>query len=179
LDFFALCRHATGEMLRLGHRRIALFIEQSDRAGDLESERGFEDGARSPAHADVEPIVARHDGTIDGAYAALRRLFLLAHPPTAVLVARSTFYLTTIAFLAERGLRVPRDVSLLCRDDETFLSYLRPAPARYTCNPKTYAKRLLLQIQLTCSGESGAHTIHRIEPKYLPGPSLGPVRSET
>lgn len=179
LDFFALCRHATGEMLRLGHRRLALFIEQSDRAGDLESERGFEDGARSSAHPNVEPIVARHDGTIDGAYAALRRLFGLARPPTAVLVARSTFYLTTIAFLAERGLRVPKDVSLLSRDDETFLSYLRPAPARYTCNPKTYAKRLLLQIQLSCAGESGAHTIHRIEPKYLPGASLGPARSET
>ena len=172
LDFFAMCRHAAGEMLRLAHRRIALFIAESDRAGDLESVRGFEDGMRGSAHDDVDPIIVRHDGTVDGAHGALRRLFNLAKPPTAMLVAQSTFYLTTIAFLAERGLRVGKDVSLMCRDDESFLSYLRPEPARYAGNPKTYAKRMLLQIQLTCAGESGAHTLHRIEPKYLPGASL-------
>jgi LacI family transcriptional regulator len=175
LDFFAMCRHAVGTMLRLGHRRIALFIQESDRAGDLESERGFEDGIRSSAHANIEPLVVRHDGTVDGAYGALRRLFGLAKPPTAVLVAQSSFYLTTIAFLAERGLRVPKDVSLMSRDDETFLNYLKPEPARYAGNPKVYAKRLLLQLQLAFAGETGAHTIHRIEPKYLPGASLGPA----
>lgn len=173
LDFFAMCRHAAGEMLRLGHRRIALFIRESDRAGDLESMRGFEDGLRGSAHEGVAPIVVRHDDTVDGAHSALRRLFSLARPPTAILVAQSTFYLTTIAFLAERGLRVPKDVSLMCRDDESFLSYLRPEPARYAGNPKTYAKRLLLQIQLTAGGETGAHAIHRIESKYVPGGSLG------
>jgi LacI family transcriptional regulator len=175
LDFFAMCRHAVGAMLRLGHRRIALLIQESDRAGDLESERGFEDGARSSPHADVESLVVRHDGTVDDAYGALRRLFGLAKPPTAVLVAQSSFYLTTIAFLAERGLRVPRDVSLMSREDETFLNYLRPTPARYAGNPKIYAKRLLLQLQLSFAGETGAHAIHRIDAKYLPGASLGPA----
>ncbi|HUR59049.1 MAG TPA: substrate-binding domain-containing protein [Opitutaceae bacterium] len=172
LDNFAVCRHAAGEMLRLGHRRVALFTKQSERAGDLESERGFEDGVRTSAHRDADPVVVRHDGTVDGAYRALGRLFGLAAAPTAVLIAQSAFYLTTIAFLAERGLRVPSQVSLISRDDDTFLSYLKPAPARYACNPKTYARRLLLQIQLCFDGETGGHTLHRIEPKFMPGASL-------
>jgi DNA-binding LacI/PurR family transcriptional regulator/DNA-binding transcriptional regulator YhcF (GntR family) len=177
LDNFAVCRHAAGEMLRLGHRRVALFAKQSERAGDLESERGFADGVRASAHRDVEPLIVRHDGTVDGAYRALGRLFGLAAAPTAVLVAQSAFYLTTIAFLAERGLRVPSQVSLISRDDDTFLSYLKPAPARYACNPKTYAKRLLLQLQLCFEGETGGHTIHRIEPKFIPGGSLAAPRA--
>ena len=172
LDYFAVCRHAAGAMLRLGHRRVALFTKQSQRAGDLESERGFEDGIRSSLHRDVEPLIIRHDGTVDGAYRALGRLFGLASRPTAILVAQSAFYLTTIAFLAERGLRVPKQVSLISRDDDTFLSYLKPAPARYSCNPKTYAKQLLLQLKLMFSGETGTPTPHRIEPKFLPGASL-------
>jgi LacI family transcriptional regulator len=176
LDNFAVCRHAAGAMLRLGHRRVALFTKQSERAGDLESERGFEDGARSQAHRDVEPLIVRHDGTVDGAYRALGRLFGLAAPPTAVLVAQSAFYLTTIAFLAERGLRVPSQVSLISRDDDTFLAYLKPAPARYACNPTTYAKRLLLQLQLAFDGDTGGHTLHRIEPKFIPGGSLATPR---
>ncbi len=175
LDYFAICRHAAGAMLRLGHRRIALFMRQSDRAGDLESERGFEDGARRSPHRDVEPTIVRHDGTVEGAYRSLDRLFRLATAPTALLVAQSTSYLTTISFLAERGIRVPNDISLICREDETFLAYLKPSPTRYAGNPKTYAKRLLLQLQLVLAGETGAHSIHRIEPKFIPGNSLGPA----
>jgi DNA-binding LacI/PurR family transcriptional regulator len=175
LDYFAICRHAAGAMMRLGHRRVALFTKQSERAGDLDSERGFEDGVRRSPHREVEAIIAHHDGTVEGAYRSLGRLFDARTPPTAMLVAQSTYYLTAIAFLAERGLRVPKQVSLMSRDDETFLAYLKPAPARYSCNPKTYAKRLLLQVQLAFEGETGAHTIHRIEPKFIPGGSLGPA----
>ncbi|MES2696650.1 MAG: substrate-binding domain-containing protein [Verrucomicrobiota bacterium] len=176
LDNFAVCRHAVGEMLRLGHRRVALLAKRSSRAGDIESERGFEDGVRaSPQHA-IESLIVRHDGTVDGAYRALGSLFSLAAPPTAVLVAQSAFYLTTIAFLAERGLRVPSRVSLVSRDDDTFLAYLKPAPARYSCNPKVFAKRLLMQLQLCFEGEGG-HTLHRIEPKFIAGGSLAaPLR---
>ena len=173
LDYFAVCRHAVGAMLRLGHRRVALFTTQSQRAGDLESERGFADGIRGSLHRDLATTVMHHDGSVEGAYRALARLFSMAKPPTAVLVAQSAFYLTTIAFLAERGLRVPAQVSLMCRDDDTFLAYLKPAPARYSCNPRIYAKRLLLQLQLCFDGETGGHAIHRIEPKFLPGDSLG------
>jgi LacI family transcriptional regulator len=173
LDYFAVCRHAAGAMLRLGHRRVALFTKQSQRAGDLETERGFVDGVRTSPHPEVAPVIMHHDGTVEGAYRSLARLFSMGKPPTAVLVAQSAFYLTTIAFLAERGLRVPTQVSLMCRDDDTFLSYLKPAPARYSCNPKVYAKRLLLQLQLCFDGETGGHAIHRIEPKFLPGASLG------
>lgn len=172
LDYFAVCRHAAGAMLRLGHRRVALFAPLSQRAGDLESQRGFEDGMRRSTRGDADPIVAHHDGTVDGAHRALARLFDQARPPTAILVANPVYYLTTISFLAQRGLRVPRDVSLLSRDDDTFLSYLRPEPARYSCQPAIYAKRLLVQLQATCSGETGVHAIHRIEPKFVPGPSL-------
>jgi LacI family transcriptional regulator len=162
-------------MLRLGHRRIAFFAPQSHRAGDLESERGFDDGVRASPH-DVQAVVARHDGTVDGAYRTLRRLFDVAEPPTAVLVAQAAYYLTVVSFLAQRGLSVPRDVSLVSREDESFLTYLRPAPARYTCNPKTYARRLMLQLQWIFAGERGAHTLHRIEPKFHAGDSLAPAR---
>lgn len=176
LDHFAVCRHAAGEMLRLGHRKVALLSKRSSRAGDLESERGFEEGVRTSRHPDAESLIVRHDGTVDGAYRALNSLFNLATPPTAVLVAQSAFYLTTVAFLGERGLRVPGRVSLVSRDDDTFLAYLKPSPARYSCNPKTFAKRLLLQVQLSFEGDTGGHTIHRIEPKFIAGGSLVAAR---
>ena len=44
--------------------------------------------------------------------------------------------------LAELGLRVPHDVSLLCRDEDRFLSYLEPEPARYGEHAPLFARKL-------------------------------------
>lgn len=174
LDHFGVGRHAAGALLRQGHRRVAFLIHQSQRGGDIESEQGFVEGVRASAHPDAEAIILRHDGTVGGAAKALARGFARAQPPTAVLVARPVFYLTAQAFLGKRGLRVPEDVSLVSRDNDTFLEYLIPAPACYSLSPKIYAKRLFsLSIALT-RGEAIAQPRLRIEPTFKPGPSLAP-----
>lgn len=175
-DYFAVCRHAAGVMLRHGHRRLGLLITESQRAGDIESEAGFVDGVRSSTHADAESIVIRHDGTVAGASRMLARHFNRPAPPTALLIVKPIFYLTAFAFLAQRGLRVPDDVSLVSRDHDTFLPYLTPAPASYAHSPKTYAKRLFPLVLTLSRGAKIAHPEQRIEPRFIPGPSLGPPR---
>lgn len=175
LDYFALCRHAAGAMLRHGHRHIALLTPLSQRAGDLESEAGFSAGSRQSNYGNVVSHIMRHDSTVPSVNRMLARMFDLASPPTAILV-NPAYYLTTVSFLAERRLRVPHDVSLISRDDDTFLSYLTPTPARYSCNPRTFAKRLMQPLLLLLRGEALPHTSFRIEPKYLPGPSLANLR---
>jgi LacI family transcriptional regulator len=170
-DNFAICRHAAGAMLRLGHRRVAFLTKQSQRAGDLESEAGFVDGVRR-SRAGAEPIILRHDGTAESVNRVLARVFGAATPPTALLIANPVYYLSAITFLAQRGLRVPQDVSLVSRNDDTFLTYVTPAPARYTGNAKTYAKRLLQPIQSILRGEPVTHPVQRIEPTFVAGASL-------
>lgn len=176
LDYFAVCRHAVGAMLRNGHRHVGLLTKSSQRAGDLESEAGFAAGARQPNYGAVTPHFIRHDGTVPGVNRMLARMFDLPTPPTALLINNSAYYLTTVTFLAQRCLRVPQDVSLISRDDETFLSYLNPAPARYWCSPRTFAKRLMQPLMLKLRGEKLGHTSFRIEPKYVPGSSLATLR---
>lgn len=173
LDYYAVCRHAVGAMMRHGHRRMALLINQSQRAGDIESEAGFVEGVRSSSHAGAESIVAKHDGTVTGASRVLGRLFDRPQPPTALLVSRPNFYLTAFAFLSQRGLRVPQDISLISRDSDTFLPYLTPTPACYLLSPKIYAKRLFALVATVIRGAKIAHPQQRIEPRFIPGPSLG------
>ncbi|MSU64826.1 MAG: GntR family transcriptional regulator [Opitutus sp.] len=172
LDYFAVCRHAVGAMLRLGHRRLAFFVDEAQRGGDLESEAGFTDAVHRSGRTEVEAAVARHDGTVDGAWRALARLFDAPRPPTALLIAKPDIYLTTLTFLADRGLRVGRDVSLISRHHDTFLSYLKPAPAAYVVSPKTYAKRLFSHVLALVRSEPIPHFDQRIEPKFVPGRSL-------
>lgn len=174
LDYFAVCRHAVGVMLRHGHRRIGLLTRVSQRAGDLESEAGFSAGARAPGYETV-PHIMRHDGTVPGVNRLLARMFDLAAPPTALLVVNPAYYLTAVTFLARRRLRVPEDVSLISRDDDTFLAYLNPSPARYSCNPSVFAKRLMQPLLLQLAREKLPHHSFRIEPKFLTGPSLATI----
>ncbi len=178
LDYFAVCRHAVGAMLRHGHRRIGLLTKISQRAGDLESEAGFSAGTRQPSYSNIVPHIIRHDGTVPGVNRMLARMFDLPSPPTALLIVNPVYYLTAVTFLAGRGLRVPRDVSLISREDDTFLSYINPAPARYTCQPRTFAKRLMQPLLLQLRGEKLPHTSFRIESKYVPGPSLATISTQ-
>lgn len=173
LDYFAVCRHAVGAMLRNGHQRVAFLTKLSQRAGDLESEAGFAAGARLPHYPDVDPVIARHDGSLRSVNRTLTRLFNYGSPPSAILVANPSYYLTTATFLAQRGLRVPEDVSLICRDDDSFLGYLNPVPTRYSCSPSVFAKRMLQSLLVQIRGEPLTQTAVRIEVRYTRGKSLG------
>jgi len=172
LDYFGVCRHAVGAMLRNGHRRITFLTQKSQRAGDLESEAGFTAGARQPHYENVNSTIVRHDGTPRGVNRMLTRLFNYGSPPTAILVANPSYYLTTITFLAQRGLRVPDDISLVCRDDDSFLEFLNPSPTRYSCSPLAYAKRILQPVLVKIRGEPLVKSAIRIEVRYNQGKSL-------
>ena len=149
LDNRAICRHAAGILLRVGHRRLALLNRESRRAGDVDSERGFIEGVRRSPHRDATAVIAYHRDDVDSVARAVRTLLERNNPPTALVVSNSYAYLSTASVLAQRGLRVPQDISLISRDDDPFLASLVPEPARYLVDPHSFAKKIvgsLLQI---------------------------------
>jgi DNA-binding LacI/PurR family transcriptional regulator len=173
LDHRALCRHAAGVLLAQGHRRIAFITERTRRAGDVASELGFTEGVRSSRHAGSEAIIAGHEPSVQSVCTALGRLMELARPPTAILVANPYFLLTVTSRLAQLGMRVPQDISVLSRDEDPFLSFLVPTPARYT-TPHVFARKLLRPVLEIL--ETGAATARAtsIMPEFIRGESIGP-----
>lgn len=178
LDHYALCRHAAGVLLAAGHRRLGLLNERSGRAGDAESEAGFITGVRESPHADAVTHVIHHEHSSASLMRALDRLLALPHPPTALLASNGASYLTVISALAQHGLRVPQDVSVISRDDEPFLSFLVPTPARYTANAAAFAKKLLKPLLQLLGGETVLPRSTRILPQYTRGASLGAPRAK-
>lgn len=173
LDHRAVCRHAAGRFLAKGHRRLALLNPGGGHAGDLESETGFlEAAARSGLDA-AAAVVAHHDGTPEGVCARLDALLARSAPPTAFLVSRPMHALTAVTHLARRD-RLPPRVSLIARDDDSFLGHVVPRVARYVASPAAFARKVsALVLEMARSGAAGPQDV-RLMPAFVPGETLAP-----
>jgi DNA-binding LacI/PurR family transcriptional regulator/DNA-binding transcriptional regulator YhcF (GntR family) len=174
LDHRAACRHAAGVLLGLGHRQLAMMMVKSPRAGDLESEAGFMEAVRQSRHPGADARVIYHDETVGGITQAVRRLLSLKPMPTALLVVHPYHYLAVASRLAESGVRVPHDISIISRDDDPFLAFLSPLPARYAANPHVMAKHLLRPMLELLEGNAVTQRAGLIVPQFLKGESVAP-----
>lgn len=174
IDHRALCRHAATTFLRQGHRRLVLFLEKAGHGGDDDSEQGFREGVAS--HDGAEPPLICRPAKGPAAIAnELRRLRNLTSPPTGYLLSNSFSYLTVLSHLAQEGRCVPRDVSLISRDEEPFLSHLLPTPTRYAIPPAKFATAVNQAIKRVLERSGPRRFDVRIMPDFVKGASVGRV----
>lgn len=115
-------RRATDFLLDLGHRRIALINGQESFDFARRRRRGFETamGARDVAilpHLMVDDAMTESFG-----YLSASAMLDGPEPPTAFLASSVIIAIGIRRAAGERGLRMGRDISVVCHDDE--LSYL-------------------------------------------------------
>jgi DNA-binding LacI/PurR family transcriptional regulator len=173
VDHRALCRHSAALLLRHGHRRLALFLEPGGHGGDVESEQGFREGLAAAPDA-PEPAVCSPQRAAAPVIRELRRLLGRRQPPTGMLLSNSYSYLTVHSFLASVGLRVPQDISVVSRDEETFLRFMHPTPTYYATPAGKFARALHQGLKRILAGDRTAFSI-RIMPDLVKGDSVGPA----
>lgn len=156
LDMHATARHAASHLLAQGHRRLALVVPEKNRAGDRRTEEGFLAGTTARAGAGASARVWRHDGTMPGLRRMTDRLLALRERPTALFIVNPYHYMGVAGLLAERGIRVPRDLSLLCRDDDYCLRYLPAAPSHYEFGPDKRARAIFSTLMAALTPGSDA-----------------------
>jgi DNA-binding LacI/PurR family transcriptional regulator len=176
LDHRAMCRHAAGVLLGLGHRRLVMLTQKSRRAGDLESEAGFLEGVKLSRHEDAEAVVIYHEETVASVTHAVRRILKLQPAPTALLIVHPHYYLAVASRLAQSGVRIPEEISMISRDDDPFLSFIVPVPARYVVSPHLMAKSLLRPVLELLEGNATTQRASMIMPEFFRGESIaGPA----
>jgi len=174
VDYRALCRHAVGECVRRGHRRLALILPQNEKIEDLASREGFLEGLEMSPHADVTYVFEHHDTTTHGVCLLADRLLNRSEMPSVWLVCRSGHFFTIFSHLLRKGVRIPEDVSLICRGSGEHINDLVPDPARYEVNYKTFAKRCVRLAIRVIEGQN-KNSCLRIMPEFLAGETLGSV----
>jgi len=172
IDHRATCRHAAGTLLGLGHRQLAFLAPTPRFAGDIESEAGFCHAVKASGHADARANILTHDGMPGGILRLLKRLAALKSPPTALLVTNPYHTLATLTGLGHLGWRVPKQVSLISRDDDSFLSFVVPEPARYLAQPTAFARSLLLPVCEILAGHAVSQRAALLMPEFLRGTTV-------
>jgi LacI family transcriptional regulator len=110
-------RAATEHLIALGHRRIAHLRGRTDLESAHQRERGYR-AALEAAGIPFDPALVAEGGyRAASATMGANALLDLADRPTAVFAANDLSALEVVRCAAERGLRVPADLSVVGFDD--------------------------------------------------------------
>lgn len=141
---------ATSYLLELGHRRIAHIAGPPDHRETTDREAGFR---QALAEAGIAPDCAHvisGNFTEKGGRAAAESLFAAPQGqwPTAIFAANDRMAIGLLHFCAERGVRIPHDLSIVGYDDIESCRHLQP-PLTTVHQPTTemggQAARLLIE----------------------------------
>jgi LacI family transcriptional regulator len=120
-------REAVDHLLSLGHRRVG-FITGARGVGSAEQRlRGYEDALRGAGLEIDDRLVLNGDFLEPRGYEAAMELLTMPEPPTAIFASSDTAAFGVMRAARERGLRVPRDLSVVGFDDIAEASWVTPA----------------------------------------------------
>ncbi len=173
LDMRVTARHAVNILLRKGHRRIGLVMENSEWAGYRRTEQGFLEGLRGFGQEAVGQVF-RHNGKVSGIRRLVERMLHASEPVTALFVVNPYHYLALSALLSDMRVRVPDEISLLCRDDDACLDFLPVSASRYTYSSQALAKELftlLKKVMQVGLHNSSVRSVLML-PEYVEGASV-------
>lgn len=117
----------TRRLLELGHRRIGLIVGMGDTTSGKERLAGYQRALQeSGLPFDPQLIEAGRYAPQTGVVAT-HRLLSLPAPPSALFVANHESSLGVLRVIAERGLAIPQDLSVLFCEDSPWFEWQRPA----------------------------------------------------
>jgi LacI family transcriptional regulator len=118
---------ATRHLLDLGHQRIAVASGPLDYRYNQERLHGVRQALGEAGLALRDELVHAGEPNEAGGGAAAQAFMGLPEPPTAIFAANDLISFGVMAAAAERGLRIPRDLSIVGFDDLPQAALARPA----------------------------------------------------
>ncbi len=126
VDNEGAARRVTAELLALGHRRIALVIDETQWTTGRDRSAGYE-AAFAAAGVALDPsLIVSAGWDVDGSQRVARALLSLSRPPSAVFAANNVLAEGVWRAAAELGIRIPEQLSLVSFDDVPWMSMVRP-----------------------------------------------------
>jgi len=126
MDDAAAASAATGHLASLGHRRIGFITGSDEYALSAERLEGYRRAIRDAGLDDDHTLVAQGDFTFQSGLAATDRLLSLPNPPTGIVASSDQMSLAALEIAKDRGMVVPRDLSVVSFDDTPIVKFSTP-----------------------------------------------------
>ncbi len=120
-------RAATEHLLSLGHRRIGAIMGPVDWMASTERLNGYRAALAAAGVLPAQELVVESDFSIDSGVAAARALLDLPERPTAIFGFNDNVAIGALRAAAERGIRVPDELSVVGFDDSEESALVTPA----------------------------------------------------
>lgn len=146
VDNLRAAQRATEHLIALGHRRIALLIDETDWTTGRQRQEGFVNALRSAdlPHAPEDIVASGWDA--DAAAAATAELLSAESPPTAIFAANNLLAEGAWRAIQDAGLRVPRDISVIAFDEAPWMTLVRPSLTTVLQNPLALGEAAISQV---------------------------------
>jgi len=173
VDNRAATRDLTDHLIAQGHTDIALLIDQDEWTTGRERLAGYYEAL---AEAGLMPRVVRVGWTVESVRADALDLLHGPTPPTALVAVNNVLAEGAYRAIAEAGLRLPQDISLVSFDDVPWMSLVTPgltaAAQDITTIGQLAAERLLNRIG---NPEAPVQTVALAVPLIIRGSTTSPA----
>ncbi|MEZ5666938.1 MAG: LacI family DNA-binding transcriptional regulator [Alphaproteobacteria bacterium] len=166
---------AVRHLLSLGHRRIGAVLGPDHLSPSLERSAGFE-AALNGSDAERDPELFRKaDFHSPDAYRKCQALLALPKRPTAIFVANNLMAIGALRAIAEAGLRVPDDLSVVTIDDFEWANAFYPRLTTVSQPLEAIGRRAVERLMPLLRGEGPtAPRRELLEPELIVRDSCAP-----
>ena len=166
---------AVDYLAKRGHKNIG-FISHIDKTEGIWGDRyrGFLQGMEKNGLNVVKNWIVYSDENVDSAKAAMDRILAQEQRPTAVYCANDIIAVGALNAMADSGMSVPGDISVIGHDGSSFGEMVRPSLTTVAIYPVEMGRRAVRLLLSVMRGESGADLIltpQVIERKSVSGPA--------
>ncbi len=171
-DKIPVTAEVTRRLIALGHRRISVLCRRPVRKPQpAESLRAFLAELQASGIATGEYNLPDWEESKEGFGRALDSLFGRT-PPTALILDEPYLYYATYHYLATRGIRVPKDISLVCTDGDPGFVWCQPSIAHFKWDQLPVLRRIVRWTNNVSRGkEDKGQTLTKAE--FVEGGTVG------
>jgi DNA-binding LacI/PurR family transcriptional regulator len=126
IDYSAGIDKAMHHLIQLGHHRIAFISGPMKLASALMRYKAFMNSATREHLEDNPRLIEHGNHQVDGGHEAMQRILASGSRPTAVLASNDLTAIGAMGAIAEAGLRVPEDISVVGYDDIQLSAFTMP-----------------------------------------------------
>lgn len=164
----------TRRLLELGHRRISFLCRRQLRLPKpgkpaLVFLKELEDAGIATGSFHLPDWQESRDG-----FRRILDSLFRATPPTALILDEAFLFHSTYHYLAQRELRIPQDVSLVCTDDDPGFDWCEPSVAHIRWNYQPIMARTLRWANNVARGKED-HRQTMTKADFVEGGTIGPA----